>query len=368
MESYSIANSNKELESLGFNAWFQSQAATDPGLLNRLARIVEVHKDRYTVHNGQSAIPAEITGKLMFGAESPLDLPMVGDWVEVDYLDQNSLAIVHRVLDRRTLLKRKAAGRKIEYQPIAANIDTALIVQSLERSLNPRSLERYLVVANESQVRPVIALSKRDLADPVELEKNLGHLNSRLPGVGILAFSNTDSQGLDAIRDLLSPGETFCLLGPSGVGKTTLLNNLLGHPAFATRGVRVKDSKGKHTTTRRQLTPLPGGALVIDTPGMRELGNIGVETGLELTFDEIAAAARGCRFGDCTHTSEAGCGVLAALDEDRISEERYDNYIKMMRESAYHQRSYLEKRKQAKAFGKMIKSVKKQVKHRKGNF
>ena len=345
------------LENLGFSSWFQEKIDPAKPADHKMARIMSVNKDNYVLKNEQTEIFAEVTGKLLFNAESSLDYPTTGDWVYAQYFDDDTFAIIHDIMPRRTILKRKTSGKKVDFQLIAANIDTAFIIQSLDANYNLNRLERYLVMVNESHIRPVVLLSKSDLLSAEELQEKISGIHRVMPDITIVAFSNMDQSGLEKVRELLIPGETYCLLGSSGVGKTTLLNNLLGDTVFETQEVREQDSRGRHTTTRRQLIVLDNGAMIIDTPGMRELGNMDIESGLDETFDEIAQLTRLCHFNDCTHTQEKGCAVLAALEDGTISEKRYKNYIKMHKESAYYNRSYMEKRRRDKEFGKMYKSI-----------
>jgi ribosome biogenesis GTPase / thiamine phosphate phosphatase len=345
------------IEKLGFEKWFQDHI--DPGRLAEfeIARVIAVHKDQYTITSGLDDVPAELVGKLLFSAASPVDYPAVGDWVLVKLYDGNTFAIIHEILRRKSLLKRKTPGKKIEFQLIAANIDTAFIVQSLDDNFNLRRLERYLVMVNESGIQPVVLLSKSDLLTSEEIAGRIHQIHEIMPHLQVLPFSNNNESGLEHVKDLLKPGLTFCLLGSSGVGKTTLLNHLIGEDVFRTRTVREKDSKGRHATTSRQLITLPNGAMVVDTPGMRELENFSVETGLDETFAEITALAEKCRFKDCSHTSEKGCAVLEAVKEGTLSEKRYQNYMKMIRESIFNDMSYVEKRQKDKQFAKHCKTV-----------
>ncbi len=329
-----------------------------------MARVIAVDREHYVVANENQETTAEITGKLMFSAESPLDYPAVGDWVRVQMVDQGSRAIIHAICRRKTVLKRKTAGRKISHQLIAANIDTAFIVQSLDADYNLRRLERYMVMVYDGGIQPVALLSKGDLLETHAIEMRLNEIAAIFPELRVIAFSNKTGEGLDSIWALLTPGNTYCLLGSSGVGKTTLLNSLLKDSVFETQTVREKDGKGRHTTTRRQLIRLKNDAMIVDTPGMRELGSLAVDSGLKSAFHEIEDLASGCRFHDCSHTKEKGCAVLSALESGIILEERYQNYLKMNKESIFHEMSYQEKKKKDKQFGKMVKSVMKSKKNK----
>ncbi|MBA4320367.1 MAG: ribosome small subunit-dependent GTPase A [Flavobacterium sp.] len=343
-----------ELEKLGFDKWFHSRIESSKLDGFQIARVIAVNKNSFVVSTGAEDIYAELTGKFLFNSDSSLDFPTVGDWVYVQLFDDDSFAVIHEIFPRRSLLKRKTSGKKIEYQLIAANIDTAIIMQSLDSNFNLRRLERYLVMINESNITPVIFLSKSDLMSADEIENKVNAIHTIIPDVKIAAFSNNSLNDIENLKTHFTPLETFCLLGSSGVGKTTLLNNLIHHDLYKTQPIREKDGRGKHTTTRRELIVLENGAIVVDNPGMRELGIISVDSGLDDTFNEITELSNQCRFKDCTHTKEVGCAVLKALEEGIISKERYQNYIKMYKESLYYEMSYFEKRQKDKKFGKFM--------------
>lgn len=352
------------IKALGFGKWFQDNI--DPVDLDRfdIARVVAVHKDSYIINNGESDVFAELVGKMLFSAASPMDFPATGDWVLATLHDKNTFSIIHHLLPRKSLLKRKTPGKRIEHQLIAANIDVAFIVQSLDINFNLRRLERYLAMVNDSNIEPVVLLSKSDLIGTKDIENRIAEIHEIMPGLHVQPFSNKNETGLENVKDLLVPQKTYCLLGSSGVGKTTLLNNLIGDERFATKTVRKKDSKGRHATTYRQLIKLGCQAMLIDTPGMRELGILSVTTGIDATYPEIGELSEQCRFSDCTHVNEMGCAVLKALENGQLPEKRYQNYLKMKKESMYNESSYLEKRQKDRQFGKLCKTIMKHKKNR----
>jgi ribosome biogenesis GTPase / thiamine phosphate phosphatase len=352
------------IEALGFEKWFQDNVNPVDFENFDIARVMAVHRDSYTINNGENDVFAELIGKMVFGAVSPIDYPAVGDWVFATFYDENTFSIIHNVLPRKSLLKRKTPGKKVDFQLIAANIDVAFIVQSLDTNFNLRRLERYLVMVKDSNIKPIVLLSKSDLFDTENIVKRVKEIDKIMPSLHVQPFSNKNEFGLKNIRDLLIPRQTYCLLGSSGVGKTTLLNNLIGESKFTTKTVREKDNKGKHATTYRQLIKLDCEAMLIDTPGMRELGNFSVETGIDETFTEITELSEQCQFNDCTHVNEKGCAVIKAVENGQVTEKRYQNYIKMKKESIYNEMSYLKKRQKDKQFGKLCKTIMKHKKNR----
>jgi ribosome biogenesis GTPase / thiamine phosphate phosphatase len=353
-----------KLEKLGYDDWFRNQIDVCKIASHEVARVVAVHKDSCVITKGDGEVFAECSGNLLYLSGSPFDLPTTGDWIYADFYDDDSHAIIHGVLPRRTLLKRKTAGKLVDFQLIAANIDVAFIMQSVDYNFNLRRLERYLAMVNENEITPLILLSKCDLVSHDEVEEIKKNIISIAPHTLVLAFSNLTSENITPIKSFLLPGKTYCLLGSSGVGKTTLLNSIIGREQFETQIVSKKQSKGRHTTTSRELVQLDNGALLIDTPGMRELGNMSIVTGIDETFSEILELAEHCQFRDCSHTKEKGCAILAAIITGELDEQRYKNYVKMKNESTFLDMSYSEKRKKDKDFGKMVKSVMKSKKKR----
>lgn len=351
-----------ELRELGFDQWFQDRQVELKRPDCSVARVTAVNRDSYLVRNERSEALAELAGGLMFSAESSLDYPCVGDWVLIQYHNTDTFAIIHGLLPRKSFLRRKTPGKKIDYQVIAANIDVVFIVQSCDFNFNLRRLERYLVMTNEGHIEPVLLLTKSDMVSPDKLEQMVLEVRQSNISCRVMALSNVTGSGLDGVRELLELGKTYCLLGSSGVGKTTLLNHLAGRDLFETNTVRAKDGRGRHTTARRQLTVLDQGATLIDTPGMRELGNIGVAASIDETFADLRELAKNCRFANCTHVKEAGCALLIAVENGELSTERHQSYLKLLNESAHYEMSYSEKRRKDRRFGQFIKTAKKQLK------
>ncbi len=327
-----------------------------------LARVTEENRESYVVKTATHEMPAEISGKLRFTAESRESFPSVGDWVAVNTFDDETQAIIHAVLPRKTLIARKSAGQRTEMQLIAANVDIIFIVQGLDHNFNPRRLERYLVVAHESGATPVILLSKADLLSPQDLQTCKEEAAAVSAGAQVIAYSTETEEGVNQIKQLIGDGVTVCLIGSSGVGKSTLINTLAGEQLLETGDVREVDSRGRHTTARRQMVFLPGGGILIDTPGMRELGLWHAESSLDLTFPEIAELAEGCKFSDCTHTHEPECAVRAAVEQGTLDSNRYASFAKLRKEAEWmNERTtvagMLERKRKGKILGRAIKQV-----------
>jgi ribosome biogenesis GTPase len=350
-----------KLSDFGFDQWFEAHT-TELSLDGcGFARVLAVDRGSYLIKDDSREVPAELSGKLTHQIDSPVDLPCVGDWVTAHYHNNDTAAIIHKVFPRKTFLRRKTPGKNIGFQMIAANIDAAFIVQSCHFNFNPSRLDRYLIMATDGHVEPMVILTKTDLIAPDELDQKLAIVSS-VTKARVIALSNITGIGFDEFQQTLSSGKTYCLLGSSGVGKTSLINRLMGREAFETRAVS-STGQGAHTTSRRQLIVLSQGAMLIDTPGMRELGIAGAGDGVDMGFEDVVALSAKCRYANCSHEHEPGCAVRAAVENGELPEDRYANYIKLKKESEYCEMSYLDKRKKDKAFGRFIKSAKK---HRKG--
>ncbi|MEN6317456.1 MAG: ribosome small subunit-dependent GTPase A [Syntrophaceae bacterium] len=349
-----------KLKELGFDQWFEAHSAAFRQEGCSFARISAVDRGSYLIKNESGEVPAELAGKLSYQSESMIDLPCVGDWVTAFYYDNDSAAIIHQVFPRKTFLRRKTAGENVGYQMIAANIDYAFIVQSCHFDFNPRRLDRYLVMAADGRVEPIVILTKTDLISRDDLDQKIAIISSATKA-RVIALSNITGIGFDEFQSTLSPRRTYCLLGSSGVGKTTLINRLIGREAFETKAVS-STGQGTHTTSRRQLIILSQGAMLVDTPGMRELGIVGASEGLSIGFEEFVVLTTKCLYADCSHIYEPGCAVRAAVESGELNKDRYLSYIKLKKESEHYEMSYLDKRKKEKAFGRFIKLAKKQMK------
>lgn len=327
-----------ETDSFGFGSFFADQmAAIDPAL--RPARVAWSVRGRYGLLGVEPAW-GELAGRLEYHAENAEALPCVGDWVAVRCVGGS--AIIEAVLSRRGRIARKEAGRAASVQVLAANVDTLFIVTAVGADFNVRRLERYLLVAKDAAAEPVIVLNKIDLTtDVAGLVADIATIAGDTP---VLPVSAETGAGVDALRARVPPGATACLVGSSGVGKSSLTNRLLGEALQATREVRVDDDKGRHTTVRRELFVLPGGGLLIDTPGMRELQPWGDTNDVRAAFADIDELAGACRYRDCTHETEPGCAVLAAVEGGELDEMRLIAFQKLLREQAF-----LERRRDAAA-------------------
>lgn len=365
------------LEDLGYNLFFEekrNELDVNPLLV---ARVTAEHKGSYQVKNPQGEYFATLTGKRIFQASHRTDYPVVGDWVVIDVIDESSAlssstkhplgrAVIHDILPRTTAIKRTYKG---EEQPIAANVDVAFIIQSVDRDYSLNRFERYCAIAQSGGVQPIIVLNKIDLLSEVGLQEKLSELTKRFPTVTVILASTLHDKGLNELKGCITRGKTYCLLGSSGVGKSTIINKLLNADAIKTDSISSYSGRGKHITTSRHLyvlsdynSPATHG-IVIDNPGMREVGIGKAEAGIDSFFDSIAAKARGCYYADCTHTHEPGCAVIAAVTSGVIDKKRYSNYVTLKKEAAHYEMNDYEKRVKKRTFGKFIKNAKKDLKN-----
>jgi ribosome biogenesis GTPase / thiamine phosphate phosphatase len=351
------------LEELGYSDWCRSNPKSSGMAESKVARIIAVDRDRYMIGSEFGSMPAELTGKLSYCAETTEDIPCVGDWVLVDYYDKSTHAVVHEILPRKTILRRRSSGARIDYQLIAANIDVAFIVQSCDVDYNLNRLDRYIVMTKDGGIESMLILTKSDLVQESILESMIAEVRTE-HRMEVIPLSSMSGAGYVRFQDTLEKGKTYCLIGSSGVGKSSILNKLIGKDEFAINTVRQKSAKGRHTTTRRQLVVLSNGALFVDTPGMRELGMLGFGVGIDEGYADIAAIAERCRFANCTHTNEKGCAVVQSVAEGIVTIERLQSYLKLAKESKYYEMTYLEKREKDKAFGKMVKDYMKSQRKR----
>jgi ribosome biogenesis GTPase len=300
------------------------------------ARVVAQQRKFWRVAGDCGECWAEASGKLRLAADEGADWPAVGDWVAAELHGAESTAVIQEVLPRRSKFVRKSPGKKIEEQVIAANVDTALLVSALDGDFNPRRVERYLAQCWESGARPVIVLNKADACE--DAREKAAEMERVVIGTAVCVVSARTGQGFSELEEYLKPGQTVVLLGSSGVGKSTIANRLLGKAVQEVQPVRESDSKGRHTTTARELFVLPGGALLIDTPGLREMQLWDSEYGVAQTFADIDALAAQCRFVNCRHEGEPGCAVLEAINAGVLDAARLENRRKLLREQEFLRR------------------------------
>ncbi|MDD3878165.1 MAG: ribosome small subunit-dependent GTPase A [Bacteroidales bacterium] len=353
-----------KLEDFGYNDRFEKLRLEHNLKGFEIGRVVSEHKERYIVKTEKGDFEAEITGHLRFSAKSREDFPAVGDWVALTIYDSD-FSIIHNILPRFSVISRQAVGQFGDIQIIAANIDYALLVQAIDRDFNINRLERYLTICYASKVAPVIVLTKIDLINENVKAEIIKSINQRVKNVPVIAISNDTQEGYETLNQTIKKGKTFCLLGSSGVGKSTLLNNLSGRTVMKTDIISHSTNKGKHVTSHRELIVLENGGIIVDNPGMREVGIVDEADGLETTFDRIFSLSKKCKFFDCTHTNEKGCLILEALEKKEIDISSYENFLKMQKEKIYFESSVMERRKKDKNFGKMMKNYKKDLKKNK---
>lgn len=339
-----------KIESLGWNSEFENQLNSLNNDNYTPGRVIREHRNIYIVETELGQLQAEVSGRYRHSAKSLSDFPAVGDWVAMAARQGEKRATIHSLLPRKSAFSRKAIlsgskaanGGKTDEQVLAANIDTVFLVCGLDGNFNTRRIERYLSIGWDSGANPIIILNKSDVC--YDIETCVEEVKSVAIGVTILTVSAIEGTGLDELRSCISQGKTAVFLGSSGVGKSTLVNCLLGDDRLDTRGVRIADSRGRHTTIHRELIALPSGGIVIDTPGLREIQAFGDEEGISRTFSDVEELVLKCRFNDCQHQNEPGCAIQDAIASGELDESRYKSYLKLLKELAH-----LERRKNVKA-------------------
>ncbi len=334
------------LELFGWNSYFERFFEQEGERYRKngwaVGRVAIAHKNTCILYSEWGELSAEVTGKLRHRAAGAQDFPAVGDWVAISVREGENRATIHEILPRKSKFSRKSAGAKTEEQIVATNIDTVFLVSGLDGDFNLRRIERYLILAWESGINPVIVLNKADLCEDVE--ERIWQVEAIAPATPIVAISAANCQGFEALTTYLKPGQTAALLGSSGVGKSTIANQLTGTSDRKVQPVRASDDRGKHSTTHRELILLPSGGLLLDTPGMRELQIWAKGEAIQETFAEVETLAKRCRFRNCQHEREPGCAVQQALEEGTLDWQRFQNYQKLQKE-----RNYLEQRQDKKA-------------------
>lgn len=349
-----------KLDDLGYNDKIEKSRIENNLEDFDIGRVISEHKERYIVKTEKGEFEAEITGNLRFSAKGREDFPAVGDWVTLTIYD-SGFSIIHGILPRFSIISRQSVSQFGEVQIIATNIDYAFLIQAVDRDFNINRLERYLTICYSSDVSPIIVLSKTDLIDEQRINGILNDIKLRIKNVPVIAISNETQNGYEAIKKTIEKGKTYCMLGSSGVGKSTLLNNLSGRTIMRTDTISQSTNKGRHVTSHRELIILENGGILVDNPGMREVGIADTTSGLEITFDKIVSLSQNCKFKDCTHTRETGCSILEAVEKGDIDKNSYENYLKLEREKAHFELTVVEKRKKDKELGKIIKNYKKDM-------
>jgi len=350
-----------KIEDLGYDSFFESnrlKLGLDSFLI---ARVTAEHKGAYKVRNSADEYLAKITGKQIWEASSKEDYPVVGDWVAISELEEKK-AIIQAILPRKTTMKRKQSDKN-RIQMIAANIDVALVVEAVDRDYSLNRLERYSSIAIDGGIKPAIILNKIDLISKETLKEKVTQIKSRFKDVDVILASVLTDEGLAELCEYIKKGKTYCFLGSSGVGKSSLINKLLGESLIKTRDIGSRSGRGKHTTTTREMYFLDQGGIVVDNPGMREVGMTDTHSGIDNFFDEITALAEKCKFLDCTHVHEPGCEVLAALESGKLDKDKYTNYINLKKEAEFYEMNKLEKKEKDRQFGKFLKKAKKDLKN-----
>ena len=343
------------LEDLGYNEFINSawKALDFPNA--SVARVISEFKGGYKVKDSQGEYLAQITGKQRFEAIRRADYPAVGDWVVITKID-NEKAVIQHTLPRQTILQKKYINKK-DAQIIATNIDVAFIVESLDKDYSLNRFERYLVLTNDGGIKPAIVLNKIDLVSEEKLKQIIEEIQKRFADITILATSSITEKGINELLAYIEKGKTYCFIGSSGVGKSSLINKLLNRNTIKTNEISDASGKGRHTTTTREIYLLENRGILIDNPGTREVGMIEAESGIESVFDEITSLSRNCKYADCTHMHEPGCAIRQAVEEGKLDEGKYENYLKLKKENEFYEMTELEKRQRDRKFGKFFKKT-----------
>ncbi|MFA7201618.1 MAG: ribosome small subunit-dependent GTPase A [Candidatus Paceibacterota bacterium] len=349
----------KKIEDLGYDSFFESHRKKLKLDAFSVARVIVEYKGVYKVKNTNGEYLGKVTGKQMFEATAREDYPAVGDWVAITELNTEQ-GVIHAILPRRTVVKRKY-NNKNEIQIIATNVDVAFIVESVGRDYNLNRFERYFAIAHEGGIQPVVILNKIDTISSEELAAKVNELKKRFVDIGVVVTSTATGVGLNELKKYITKGKTYCFLGSSGVGKSSLINALLGARIIKTEDIGLGTGRGKHATTHREMYFLESGGIVIDNPGMREVGMADSQAGVADLFEEITNISRACKYVDCEHIHEPGCAVLSAVKSGDLDEDRYKNYVNLKKEADYYEMTELEKRGKDKQFGKFIKKAKKEL-------
>ncbi len=347
------------LKSLGYKDSFEdSRVELEPDI-DCLARVIAEHRGVYEIISLEGESRAMVSGRRMQTASGRDDYPAVGDWVIVKN-DSDEAKVIEHILPRQTTLRKKYTGKN-EAQLMVANVDVVFVVESIDRDYNINRFERYLVLAREGGVTPIIVLNKTDLLSEAELASRIEELQNRFPDVDILHSSAQSDEGLNSIASYIHPGITYCFLGSSGVGKSSIITKLVDQ-TIETKAISLNTGRGMHTTTARQMYFTHDGGIIIDNPGSREVGVVKFGSGASEVFSDIEAIASQCRYRDCSHRKEQGCAVLEALESGHLEHARYENYLKLQKENEHYQMSNYDKRKKDKKFSKFIKVAKKNFK------
>ena len=347
------------LQNLGYDSQLDTFIQSHDLADFEIGRVIRESKQKYIIKTQLGNFNGQISGKLMHEAKSRADYPAVGDWVAIKQMEERE-AIIHEILPRKTIIERQAIGRFGKKQTIAANVDTAFVLQDIAHDFNLNRLDRLIAIGFASKIQPVVILTKIDVEEKSELADKAAQIKKRFTDIPILFLSNKSMEGFSAIQQLIEYGKTYCFIGASGAGKSTLINNLVGEKVMLTKSLREKSNKGQHTTSHRELFILKDSGILIDTPGMRELGVAESYKSLEPTFEIIFTLSESCKYSDCTHLIEPGCAVRLALENNEIDQSYYDNFHKMKEEQ-----NQFELNKKGIKDKKMIKKIKADSKYKK---